>query len=168
MIDAPPRLRLRRALVAVGIAAGAVLCTACGDGLQFADDARVSFISPHDLDAVSLPVRVRWTNALPAGSTLEYAVFVDDLPVHPGQSLRSLADASCASVRSCVDEAFLNRHFVYLTHEPAIELEALPILDPAKGEPDMHEVTVVLVDGDWHRSGESAWRVTFELRAAER
>ena len=150
-------------LLAVGLAAGAVLTAACGEGLQFVDDARVSFVSPRDFDTVTMPVHLRWTSDLPSNSSLGFAVVVDALPVHPGQSLRSLADASCASVRSCVDEAFLNRHFVYLTGEDSFELDALPILDPAKGEPDMHEVTVILVDRDWRRSGESAWRVTFEL-----
>jgi hypothetical protein len=170
VINAPPRLRrrLRLALVAAGVAAGAALATSCGGGLQFAEDARLRFISPRDLDTVSLPVHVRWTSELPTNSPLEYAIFVDALPVQPGQSLRSLADASCASVRSCVDEAFLNRHFVYLTREPSLDLDAVPILDPATGEPDVHQVTVVLVDDDWHRSGESAWRITFELGARRR
>jgi hypothetical protein len=150
------------------IIATALLNTACGDGLQFAEDTRVHIVTPHQLGTVSLPVHVRWTSTLPVSGPLEYAVFVDAHPVHPGQSLRSLADASCASVRSCVDEAFLNRHFVYLTHRPSVDLDFLPILDPAKGEPDMHQVTVVLVDDDWRRSGESAWRVTFELDGSGR
>jgi hypothetical protein len=139
-----------------------MLAGACGGGLQFAKDTRLEIVAPKSLAMVSAPVRVRWTSEIGMHRDLLYAVFVDHLPVHPGQSLRSMADASCASVRSCVDEAWLNRHFVYVTRDSSLQLDALPIKDPATGEPDMHQVTIVLVDGAWRRIGEAAWRVTFE------
>jgi hypothetical protein len=63
-----------------------------------------------------------------------------------------------------VDEALLNRHSVYLASDPRLDLEALPILGPPKGEPDVHHATIVLVDANWRRLGESAWRVSFVLR----
>ena len=159
-------MRARRLLAATGIAAAAMLVGACGGGLQFAKDTRVEIVAPKNLSAVTVPVHVDWTSRLPTNHKMLYAVFVDHLPVHPGQNLRSLADASCASVRSCVDEAWLNRHFVYVTRRTSLELDALPIKAPAAGEPDMHQVTVVLVDRAWRRVGEAAWRVTFERGTA--
>lgn len=147
-----------------GLAVAALLTSACGSGLQFAKDNRLTIDSPHDLQQVSLPVHLRWSAARPPSPTAQYAVFVDVEPVHPGQNLRSVAGTRCAGVASCVDEALLNRHSVYLARGPRLDLETLPVLGPPRGEPDVHQATIVLVDNDWRRLGESAWRVTFVLR----
>jgi hypothetical protein len=153
----------RAVLAVAAIACGTLFGTACGRGLQFAKDARVKIVSPHDLATVSTPVHLRWTTKIPPATSPLYAVFVDNLPVHPGQNLRSLAGATCAGVSSCVDVAWLNRHDVYLTTQPSLDLDTLPILGPAKGERDVHKVTIVVVDAAWRRLGESAWSVTFGL-----
>lgn len=142
------------AAVAASVTAG------CGGGLQFAKDSRVRIVEPHQLATVTTPVHLRWV----ATARASYAVFVDSLPVHPGQNLRALAGPRCAGVVSCVDEAWLNRHYVFLASRPDLELDALPILATAKGERDMHTATIVLVDSTWKRLGESAWTVTFGLR----
>jgi hypothetical protein len=112
---------------------------------------------------VSTPVHLRWITEVPAGTPATYAVFVDTLPVHPGQNLRSIAGATCASVATCVDIAWLNRHSVYLTSQPSLDLDTLPILGTAKGEQDVHRITIVLVNASWRRLGEAAWSVTFSL-----
>jgi hypothetical protein len=148
------------ALGAMSIVA-VLVATACSGGLVFAKDTRVRIVSPRDLGTVSTPVHIRWTaEVTPA---LMYAVFVDALPIHPGQNLRSLAGARCAGIPSCVDVAWLNRHNVYVTNQPDVELDALPILGTPHGNPDMHTVTIVLVDPAWRRQGESAWTVTFAV-----
>jgi hypothetical protein len=143
--------------------ASGLLNAACGGGLLFSHDARVHIISPRSLATVSTPVHLRWTGRLPTGSTATYAVFVDAVPVHPGQSLRSVAGKVCARAPGCVDVAWLNRHFVYLTRGNQLELDALPILGTAKADPRMHTATIVLVNSAWTRLGESAWTVTFAL-----
>jgi hypothetical protein len=148
------------------MAAGALAGGACGR-LQFAKDARLRIVAPVDMATVSAPVHLRWVGRIPSGDvsggSAVYAVFVDALPVHPGQNLRSLAGPTCARVASCVDEAWLNRHYVYLTDHADLDLDALPILGTPKGERDVHKVTIVLVDSNWRRVGESAWSVTFGL-----
>ena len=146
------------------VAAAVLLTTGCGDGLLFAKDTRLKIVSPRASATVSLPVHLRWTTKVPQGSPLQYAVFVDVLPVHPDQNLRSVAGPSCARISSCVDVALLNRHSVYLTSRPSLDLETLPILGPPQGEPDVHQVSIVLVDPEWRRVGESAWSVDFVLR----
>lgn len=163
MTVASTRTRYRPFLAAAGIATGALLGTACGGGTQFAEDGRVRIVSPRNLATVSTPVRLRWTDTAASGSPPLYAVFVDHLPVHPGQNLRSMAGTTCAGVATCVDMAWLNRHDVYLTNQPRLDLETLPILGTPKGERDVHEVTIVLVDAAWRRLGEAAWGVTFGL-----
>lgn len=154
----------RRALALVALAVAALLNAGCGDGLLFAKDARLRIVAPKNLATVSTPVHLRWTSQIPPANPPTYAVFVDALPVHPGQNLRSLAGATCASVRGCVDVAWLNRHSVYLTSQLSFDLDALPILGTARGERDIHKVTIVLVDADWRRLGEAAWSVAFDLR----
>ena len=167
MIVARARSRRWRAVVALaGTMAGALLGTACGHGLLLADDARLTIVSPRSLSTVSAPVQVSWRTTIPPDSRVSYAVFVDVLPVHPGQNLRAVAGARCAGVPTCVDEALLNRHAVYLTRRPRLDLDTLPILGTPKGQRDMHQITIVLVDPSWQRLGESSWSVTFALRHA--
>ena len=149
---------------AAGVVAGALLGSACGGGLLFAKDARVKFVAPRDGAAVTTPVHLRWVGDGAPRRDLTYAVFVDALPVHPGQNLRALAGPQCARVRSCIDLAWLNRHFVFVTNQPSLDLDTLPILGTAKGERDIHTATIVLVDSDWRRSGESSWTVSFDVR----
>jgi hypothetical protein len=149
---------------AVAIAIVALLTIACGNGLLFVKDERLRIVAPENMAAVSTPVQLRWTTQARPPNAPNYAVFVDALPVHPGQNLRSLAGAKCASVPTCVDVAWLNRHFVFLTAQPQLDLQALPILAAAKGERDIHKATIVLVDQGWRRLGESAWSVTFDVR----
>jgi hypothetical protein len=164
---APPRSG-RRALAVIGATVGVLLITtlagACGNGLLFARDARLRIVAPRDMETVALPVHLRWTSTVAPSGDTRYAVFVDVLPVHPGQNLRAVAGPRCAGVPSCVDEALLNRHSVYLARAPRLDLDALPILGPPKGERDVHHVTIVLVDAGWRRLGESAWSVSFALR----
>lgn len=143
------------------LAVAAALLASCS-GLEFAQDSRIRIIDPPSLATVTTPVVLRWTGSAPAGSS--YAVFVDSLPVHPGQNLRSLAGKTCANAPGCADRAYLERHFVFLTDQDHVELDALPILGTPKGDPDMHTATVVLVDSSWRRVGESAWSVSFALR----
>ena len=161
---AGPRRFGRRGTALAGLVVTALLAPACGGGLLFAKDSRLTIDSPRDLQPVSLPVHLRWTATVRRSPPAQYAVFVDVLPVHPGQNLRAVAGSRCAGVPSCVDEALLNRHSVYLAREPRLDLETLPILGPPKGEPDVHQATIVLVDANWRRLGESAWRVNFVLR----
>ena len=166
MTTTPPRPRSWAALSrlsAGGIVLAAVLSLAGCGGLEFRHDAHVQITEPASLARVTTPVHLRWTGTLRSGGRTFYAVFVDSLPVHPGQNLRSLAGPTCAGVRGCVDLAWLNRHFVFLTDRSQLDLETLPILGTPKGDPDAHTATVVLVNRDWQRLGESAWSVTFML-----
>ena len=154
-------------IAAVGaVVLSALLTSGCGGGLLFSQDTRVHIVSPRSLSTVSTPVHLSWTGRLPdarSGGSVEYAVFVDALPVHPGQNLRSLAGPTCAHAPGCVDEAWLNRHFVFLTGGNRLQLDELPILGTNKADPDMHTATIVLVDSAWKRLGESAWSVNFAL-----
>ncbi len=145
------------------VAAVALALTACGSGVRFEKDTSVRIVTPASLATVSTPVHLRWTSSLPPGS--EFAVFLDALPVHPAQNLRALAGRRCAGVRSCVDMAWLNRHFVFVTADGSLDLDALPILGTARGTPDVHTATIVRVDPDWLRLGEEAWSVSFVVRS---
>lgn len=167
MTSGPPRPRswalLRRTRVGGILLASLLSLAGCG-GLEFRADTQVRITEPTSLAAVTTPLRLRWTGVLPSDGGTRYAVFVDSLPVHPGQNLRSLAGPTCANAPGCVDLAWLNRHFVFLTSGTSLDLDTLPILGPPKGEPDAHTATIVLVDRAWQRVGESAWTVTFMLR----
>lgn len=151
-----------RSIAAAAVLASALLNTGCGGGLLFSRDTRLKITSPRSLSTVSTPVRLTWTGRPPPASA-SYAVFVDALPVHPGQNLRSLAGNLCARDPGCVDTAWLNRHFVFLTRGNQLELDNLPVLGTPRADRDMHTATIVLINAAWTRVGESAWTVTFAL-----
>jgi hypothetical protein len=157
----------RASLAAVAVVA--VAMTGCGvRGLSFVEDDRVSIVEPADRATVELPMTVRW-RAEDLGPGASFAVFVDRAPQRPGRTVESLADgdAACEVDPACPDQAYFASRGVYTTADTELTIAFLP--DLAEGDNrDFHEVTVVLLDGDGARIGESAFRVEFEVAREER
>lgn len=167
---------IRRALVV----AGAVLAlSGCGiRGLNFVEDERVQIISPPHRSEVMLPVTVRWSvedfeitgpSGDEGGDAGYFGVFVDRAPPAPGQSLTSLVadDPVCKATPGCPDEAYLAGQRAYTTSNTHFTIERVPELTDDRTR-EVHEVTIVLLDGKGHRIGESAFRVEFYVRRAIR
>jgi hypothetical protein len=136
--------------------------SACGlRGLDFVQDDRVEITSPRDRAEVRLPVTVRWEAT---GFEGTYAVFVDRAPVPPGQPLSWLAreDELCAETPDCPNETWFRDRDVYATSATELTIEELPDLTDEERR-DFHEATVVLLDGDGRRIGESAFTVEFQV-----
>jgi hypothetical protein len=141
---------------------------ACGSGgLQFRKDDRVDITAPRARERVVAPLAVRWTTkgldlAEPGGPT-RFAVFVDRAPIHPGQSMSAVGDDVCRRTPGCPDEGYLRDRFIYLTRGTSLTLETLPAKSGSNrtGAKDAHDVTIVLLDADGRRHGESSWSVEF-------
>jgi hypothetical protein len=139
--------------------------TSCGvSGLSFVQDQRLSITAPADRAKVDLPLTVRWTVEdfdVKAGA---FGVFVDRPPLPPGKKLDWLArgDEVCSATPGCPDAAYLATHDTYRTRKTQFTIEKLPDLDRDE-QREFHEVTIVLLDDDGERIGESAFSVEFEV-----
>ena len=158
---------MRRALPA--IVASVVLAAAssgCGvRGLDFVKDERVRIRSPRPNSEVRVPFDVRWTVEDFDVAGGHFGVFVDRAPPRPGRTLASLADgdAVCKVTPGCPDATYLASHRAFTTTDTAFRIEQLPELTRDRRR-EGHEVTVVLLDGEGRRIGESAFRVEFHVR----
>jgi hypothetical protein len=147
---------------------------ACSTQVAFKQDKRVHILFPHARQKVKPPLTVHWTvedfdvtGPTPAKAEHAgyFALLVDRSPQPPGQPLSWFArnDDVCRRVPACPDTAYLNRHDIYTTTDTSF---AVPVLrappSGSKGK-DMHEVTVVLLDGTGRRIGETAFAVEFEV-----
>lgn len=160
-------------VAAVGMAVALLLSTgiiAAGDlgGLNFFVDDRVKIVDPGDLQQVRLPYTIRWTaRQLPDATT--FAVFLDREPMPPGKDIRWLArdDEVCAADPGCPDAQWLAPRGVHLVNEPQFELTAVADSRTRGRKLDLHTVTVVLLDSEGHRIGESAWTREFVVAHPE-
>lgn len=169
-------MRELRRLRAVVVVAVVVVLGACSfDGLSFRQDRRLSFTSPHDREEVTLPVTVEWEiddfEIVDPGDQAQatpgqgyFAVLVDQTPQPPGEPLKWFAgdDDSCKRDPGCPDEQYLANRGVHTTTDTSFTIDALS--QPSnENRREMHEVTVVLLNAEGVRIGESSWTVEFEV-----
>lgn len=169
--------QLRRSALAA-LVAGCVLSTAgCVDTDQmlFVKDERLTFTAPDDYEKVQVPLTISWTmddftvleratGDEPSDDAGYFAVFVDRSPIKPGKTLRDVGkgDPLCESNPACPDKLYLESKGVYWVRKPSITLELVQPLT-SKEKVQLHQVTVVLLDGEGKRIGEHAWYRYFKL-----
>lgn len=164
--------RIRTSTLAATVLLGLLVSGCSIHGLNFVEDSRVRITAPGDRARVPLPVTVAWdvSDFAVTGPTEHarpdagyFAVFIDRSPQPAGEPLAWLAreDAACLSEPDCPDEEWLAQRGVHVTTEASVTLDTVPRRsDRAR---DLHEVTVVLLDGTGRRLGESAWSVDLEV-----
>lgn len=164
------RIRSRAAPTGVLLLAGALVTAACTtQGLNFREDTRVEITSPRDREEVTVPFELQWaardfdvgTQTIGGGGNY-FAVFLGRAPMAPGQHLRALGDDSCKRTPGCPDEQWLADRFIFVTTETSLHIDAIPDVDVDDvRRRDLHEITIVLMDGDDRRIGESAFTVEY-------
>ena len=147
------------------VLAGVVL-TGCAESMAFVKDDRIMFDTPTDLERVTAPFEISWTDDGPEPDA--YAVFVDSNPMAPDSVLSELADDACEGRSGCELEDYLTANRIYVTEEPAVEIFTLAPLGGVGGKsPErVHRATIVLLDDDGRRIGESSWSVEFREAGA--
>ena len=165
------RSALGRAALLLAACAGLPACTT---DLAFRVDERLTFVTPEDRADVRLPVTIDWDirdfevvepgSAEPSRDAGYFAVFVDRSPMPPGKPLRWLArnDRSCRADDGCPNEEYLRGRGVYTTTDTELRLDQLPRTNDDE-KVERHRVTVVLVDTDGRRIGESAFEIVFDV-----
>lgn len=153
-----------------------LLATAPGCGVQnlnFVQDQRLEIVEPSDRTIVTEPITIRWTirdfevtgpDAADRTDAGYFGVFVDRAPQPPGRDLAWLVrdDQRCRRTPGCPDEAFLAQRNIHGTSDTSLVLESLPHLAD-EDRRDVHEVTIVLLNGRGQRIGETATTVEFEV-----
>jgi hypothetical protein len=165
----------RRLLAALAIVLAAHGCSF--SGLQFSQDERIAFEEPGYREKVRLPLTVRWTvekfevtgpTDTARGDAGYFAVLLDVDPLPAGETLRYYArdDRACRPDAGCLDAKYLAERRIHTTTDTKLvvaELGPAPGIDVENGDRDLHEVTIVLLDGKGRRIGESLWTQTFEI-----
>ena len=151
----------RRATCAV---AASVLLHGCAtEGLAFKQDNRLDITAPTQNETVRLPFDVRWD--FEGEHPGRFVVFFDRIPMRPGQSLLSLVPEGhpCRSRPACPDEAFLEERWIHVTDQRAVTVKVLPETRTTNRAKDRHELTVVLLDEEGKRLGETAFTREFVI-----
>lgn len=164
-----------RTLVACALSV-ALLSGCAAEGLAFKVDDRLNIVSPADREVVSLPLKIDWEISDfkvtgPDGSqdpeSGYFGVFVDRAPQPPGETVKWFAkdDRSCHPEDGCPSKAYLADRGVHTARKTQFVLKTLPPPsdDQAKRR-ELHEVTIVLLDGSGRRIGESAFTTEFEVQ----
>ncbi len=156
----------------IGFALVAACSISCStSGLAIRTDERLEILEPEDRAEVGLPVAIRWTiddfEVTGPSDRVEkdagyFAVFVDQAPQPPGETIEWLFrdDDECRALPACPDEAFLADRDIFTTSETSVVIDSLPTTDE---EREIHNVTIVLLDGKGRRIGESAFPVEFRV-----
>jgi hypothetical protein len=164
---------VRRVAIAAVLAASVSACAL--NGLAFKIDDRVRIVSPGEREAVPLPVTIDWEvsdftvtgrdgSQEPAAGF--FGVFVDRAPQPPGQPIEWFArdDETCRPADNCPNRRYLADRGVYTTEETEFVVENLPPPpEELADRRELHEVTIVLLDGSGRRIGESAFKAEFEV-----
>jgi hypothetical protein len=149
------RTRSLAAIAGIGLLLAGSACRA--SGLAWREDRRLRIDAPGKNAVVTLPLEVRWhVRDLPKslqGRPYSYALFLDRFPQAPGKTLQQFDAGSKNLTQSRVGiiEARESRH-VFTTIPPHDARQR-----------DKHELTVILVDENGRRVGETAGFLTFRV-----
>jgi hypothetical protein len=157
----------------------AALGSGCGlthlQDLSFRVDNRLHFLSPKDRSKVARPVTIRWTmrgftieprgSAPPSRSAGYFAVFVDQAPVKPGQTMKAVAsgDRFCQRTPTCPDTSYLNLRQIYTTTATSLTLPDVFPIASDRDHVQLHHITIVLMNTAGHRIGESHWELDLRI-----
>ena len=133
------------------------------DGLALRADRSISITTPESRAEVSAPLTVTWTDRTPkpGGS---YLVLIDRAPMPPGETVDWFAkgDADCAATPSCPDELYLARRGITEAATTEVEIAIVPPLKNSRSG-TFHELTIVRLDAEGRRDGETSATTQFEL-----
>ena len=142
------------------------------EGLAFVRDDRVEIVEPSYREALDLPATVDWEINDPdltaqIGDDILFGVYLDIDPQPPDESLDYFGrDDPACKPPGCPDEKYLRQLGIYTTSETEMSWQQMPIapgVDLERGQSDVHEVNLVLLDRSGNRIGESAWHIVFEI-----
>lgn len=141
--------RARHVGVAALVLVATLATTGCAD-LLFRNDHRLTITSPKTYATVDAPVTVSWTaRDFSAPQDGRFAVFLDRDPQPPGETL---------------DQFGGHPYDIFLVTQSHLTLNAIQPHQAADAlERNQHDVTVILLDREGRRMGESQAFVQFNV-----
>jgi hypothetical protein len=162
--------------VAFGVLVLVVMPACATHGLAFREDNRVTIVRPADRALERPPITVEWrvhdfevTGPTPTArpDAGYFAIFVDRAPQPAGRTVEWLFrdDNSCRPADGCPDQRYLADRDIYTTDETQFTIQNLRQIDPSnkRRRKELHEATIVLLDGRGRRIGESAFPAEFQV-----
>jgi hypothetical protein len=143
-----------------GLLVCALLMAGCGGVTSLTADHSVTITSPSPLSTVSTPFVISWTSTRHQAT---YALFLDQVPISPGQTLSDLADEQCKHQPGCPDASYLAGLGIYITQSNQVTIPTLSAVGGTTGQENhpVHTATIVILNSQMRRVGESAWQVEF-------
>ncbi len=146
----------------MGVAVGLGGCSV--DGLAFRRDDRLSIDNLPDRSTIELPFELVFSfddelDPHDPHDAAAFAVLVDWTPPPPGETLEGLLDddPACRGDTGCPD-GYLERNRISVITDTHFVLDNVPIGTDRQERRGFHELTIVLVDAEGRRVGEtSAW-----------
>lgn len=147
----------RRRAIGVLLALGLTSCSTTG--LAFRQDRRLRILNLKDRSTIELPfeLELAFDGALPAADgAVALGILVDWTPPPPGEPLTDLLrdDPACSGPAGCPD-GYLERNRIHVTTDTSWLLDDVPVGTDRQERRGFHEVTIVLVDADGRRVGET-------------
>jgi hypothetical protein len=146
--------------VLVALTAAGAGCST--QGLVLEQPTHVKDLNPAEFSRTKLPFEVSWTaRPLPKGQ--RYFVLIDQEPMPPGDSIKSLTDDVCRRTPTCPDKIYFQQHFMFVTRRDRVTVQFLPLGGPFPVQDlyDLHKATIVIVDRHGDRVGEEFWTTAF-------
>jgi hypothetical protein len=146
--------------VLVGTAVAVAGCST--QGLVLEQPTQLQHLKPASLSTTKLPFDLSWT-ARPLAAGQRYFVLIDQQPMPPGDSIRSLTDDVCRRTPKCPDKIYFQQHFMFVTRHDHVTVQFLPLSGPfpVLDLYDLHKATIVIVDRRQNRVGEDFWSTSF-------
>ncbi len=147
---------VRRALV---LALCLALAGCSVDGLSFRTDDRLQIVNLPDRSTIEIPFELEYTfdGTLSADGIAAFGILIDWTPPPPGDSLAGLLDDDpvCQGETGCPD-GYLERNRITITTDTTFLMDNVPVGTDRQERRGFHEVTIVLVDAEGRRVGETA------------
>ncbi len=131
-------------------------------GLVLEQPAQLQHLRPVAFSSTAAPAR-GVLDGWRAAAGERYLVMIDQLPMPPGSTIRSLTDDVCRSTPGCPDPTYLAQHQMYTTAGHSVKIDALPLGGPLPvlDLAGLHVATIVIVDRAGRRVGEEFWSTSF-------
>lgn len=135
-------------------------------GLAFRADDRLQIDNLDDRSTIEVPFTLEFSfdGDLPAGQATAFGVLIDWTPPPPGAPLSDLLadDPACRGPQGC-PEGYLERNRITVTTDTTYEMDNVPVGSDRQERRGFHEVTIILVDDQGRRVGESSAFARFRV-----
>lgn len=145
------------------VASGCSRITAVDAPITLFRDNRLTIVQPRDSAEVRLPVTIKWevTEFPPTGGN-HFALFLDRAPLGPRKRLKLVKCAEgpdAPIIQDCEDD----RETVFQTPEMHYAFDCLQPTASSGRRRNVHEVNLILLDGEGYRDGEASASIRFEV-----